>query len=117
MPLLFSYGTLQDERVKLSTYGRRLAGERDELVGFEPALVPINDPAVAATLGKTHHANARFTGRPESRVPGTVFEVTDAELASTDEYEISFLYKRLLADLASGRQTWVYVHHPDLNKL
>lgn len=35
MPWLFSYGTLQQEAVQLSTVGRRLAGQADELVGFE----------------------------------------------------------------------------------
>ncbi len=35
MPLLFSYGTLQQEDVQLSTFGRLLQGQRDELLGFE----------------------------------------------------------------------------------
>lgn len=39
-----------------------------------------------------------------------VFEVTDAELASADEYEAPFSYKRVAVVLASGRQAWVYVH-------
>ncbi len=116
MALLFSYGTLQEERVQIATYGRRLAGEPDELVGFAPSLVPIDDPVVAARLGKTHHANALFTGNDASRMPGTVFEITDDELAGTDVYESPFRYKRLLARLASGRQAWVYVHEPGLNK-
>lgn len=110
MPLLFSYGTLQHESVQLSTLGRRLNGERDELPGFEPSLVRIEDPQVAATTGKTHHANVKFNGNEDSRVPGMVFEVTDAEFASVDEYEVASLYKRVAARLASGRQAWVYVH-------
>ena len=28
MPLLFSYGTLQQDEVQISTFGRRLEGER-----------------------------------------------------------------------------------------
>jgi hypothetical protein len=54
MPLLFSYGTLQQEHVQLSTFGRLLQGQRDELVGFEPSSVTIEDPQVAAASGKTH---------------------------------------------------------------
>lgn len=111
MPLLFSYGTLQQENVQLSTFGRRLNGQRDELVGFEPSLVRIEDPQVAATLGKAHHANVKFNGNEDSRVPGMVFEITDAELVSVDEYEAAFSYQRVAATLASGRQTWVYVWH------
>ena len=113
MPLLFSYGTLQQEDVQLSTFGRRLSGQRDELLRFEPSLVRIEDPLVVAASGKTHHANVKFNGNEESRVPGTVFEITDAELAHVDEYEVAFLYKRVTAMLASGKQAWVYVHAPD----
>ena len=87
MPLLFTYGTLQREDVQLSTFGRRLSGTRDELVGYESSLVPIADPELAAAAGMTHHVNAAFTGRPESRVRGTAFEVTSAEIALADTYE------------------------------
>jgi gamma-glutamylcyclotransferase (GGCT)/AIG2-like uncharacterized protein YtfP len=110
MPLLFSYGTLKDEKVQLATFGRRLTGEHDELVGFEPSPVKIEDPLVAAATGKTHHANVIFNGLDESRVPGMVFEITDAELDHVDEYERAFFYQRLTATLASGREAWVYVN-------
>ena len=53
MPLLFSYGTLQQDDVQLSTFGRRLQGQRDELPGFEPSSVPIEDPRVAAANGRS----------------------------------------------------------------
>jgi len=109
MPLLFSYGTLQQEYVQLSTFGRRLQGQKDELLGFEPSLVPIEDPQVAAAGGRTHHDNVTFTGRDDSRVSGTVFELSDAELAAADEYERLAAYKRIAAMLSSGKQTWVYV--------
>jgi gamma-glutamylcyclotransferase (GGCT)/AIG2-like uncharacterized protein YtfP len=114
MPLIFSYGTLQEENVQLSTFGRRLNGQRDELLRFEPSLVMIEDPQVVAATGKTHHANVTFNGNDDSGVPGTVFEITDAELASVDEYEVAFLYKRVAAMLASGKQAWVYVHAPSV---
>ena len=109
MPLLFSYGTLQHENVQLSTFGRLLQGERDELLGFEQSFVRIEDPQVVATSGKTHHANVTFNGRNDSRVSGTVFEITDAELAAADQYEQLAAYKRVAAMLASGKQAWVYV--------
>jgi len=110
MPLLFSYGTLQDEDVQRSTFGRRLDGQRDELPRFEPALVRIEDPQVTAALGRTHHANVTFNGNEDSRVSGTVFEVTDAELARADEFEAASEYRRVAAVLASGRRAWVYVY-------
>jgi hypothetical protein len=110
MPLLFSYGTLQDDQVQLTTFGRLLRGERDELPGFEPSLVKIDDPHLVATSGKTHHANATHTGRRESRVSGTVFEITDDELTAADRYEQRAAYKRIAVTLASGQQAWMYVH-------
>ncbi len=109
MPLLFSYGTLQHENVQLSTFGRFLQGQRDELLGFEQSLVRIEDPQVVATSGKTHHANVTFNGRNDTRVSGTVFDVTDAELAAADQYERLAAYKRIAAMLASGKEAWVYV--------
>ena len=109
MPLLFSYGTLQHDHVQLSTFGRFLQGQRDELPGYEESLVAIDDPQVIARTGRTHHANVAFNGRSDSRVVGTVFEVTDAELASADRYEQLDAYKRIAVTLASGKQAWVYV--------
>jgi gamma-glutamylcyclotransferase (GGCT)/AIG2-like uncharacterized protein YtfP len=108
MPLLFSYGTLQLEEVQRSTFGRRLEGHKDELPGFEQASVAIEDPAIVAATGKSHHANV-VPGKRESRVSGTVFEVTDAELAAADQYERSADYVRVLLKLATGKQAWVYV--------
>ena len=43
MPLIFSYGTLQEENVQLSTFGRLLHGQKDGLSGFEQSLVRIED--------------------------------------------------------------------------
>ncbi len=98
MPLLFSYGTLQQEDVQWSTFGRLLEGQPDELPGFEPS--------VSVTR---QHANVIFNGWADSRVAGTVFEITDAELAAADEYEQRAKYVRIAATLASGKQAWVYV--------
>jgi len=109
MPLVFSYGTLQQEEVQLSTFGRILEGQRDELLGFEQSVVKIEDPELVTSSGKTHHANVTFNGRNESRVSGTVFELTDAELAAADQYERLAAYKRVATTLASGKRAWVYL--------
>ena len=110
MPLLFSYGSLQQEEVQVSTFGRKLEGEKDLLTGFEPSLVKINDPAVAERLKKTHHDNVRNTGDDWSSVQGTVFDITDADLAKADTMESRYNYKRIHVPLASGKEAWVYVH-------
>ena len=108
MPLLFSYGTLQQEEVQRATFGRRLTGRPDALPGFEQAQVLIEDLQVIATSGKTHHPIVRPSADPASRISGTVFEITDAELRSADQYEVA-AYRRIAVTLASGAQAWVYV--------
>lgn len=109
MPVLFSYGTLHQEDVQLSTFGRLLQGRKDELPAFEPSLVKIEDPRVAASSGRTHHDNVTFNGRSDSRVSGTAFEISDAELVAADRYEALAAYERTAVVLASGQQAWVYV--------
>lgn len=109
MPLLFSYGTLQLEEVQRATFGRLLKGERDELVGFEQAMIRILDPYVVKMSGKEMHAIVRFNGDERSRVSGMVFELTEEELRKADEYETKD-YVRIPTKLASGKEAWVYAN-------
>ncbi|HEY7539230.1 MAG TPA: gamma-glutamylcyclotransferase family protein [Methylomirabilota bacterium] len=106
--LLFSYGTLQLEAVQLSTFGRKLVGTPDELPGFAQSMMRIEDPAVVATSGKTHHPIVAFTGRESDTVAGTVFQITRGELLDADEYEVA-AYTRIAVVLRSGARAWVYV--------
>jgi gamma-glutamylcyclotransferase (GGCT)/AIG2-like uncharacterized protein YtfP len=108
MPLLFSYGTLQQESVQVATFGRRLSGTPDELLGYAQELIKIEDPNVTAKSGRTHHPIVVHTGWQEDRVKGTVFEVTDEDLDRADAYEVD-AYRRVIAPLASGLRAWVYV--------
>jgi hypothetical protein len=107
MPFLFSYGTLQEDVVQMSTFGRLLAGWPDELVGFEQCVVTIDDPDFVAKSGNAQHSIVTFNGRNDCRVRGMVFEVSDAELARADRYEPAG-YTRISTTLASGKQAWVY---------
>lgn len=108
MPLLFSYGTLQQANVQLASFGRELTGEPDSLVGYEQSLIAIDDPEVVRSSGKTHHPIINYTGNATDRIPGTVFELSTQELEQADRYEVS-AYKRVAAPLSSGRTAWVYV--------
>ena len=107
MPRLFSYGTLQQEAVQLATFGRRLEGSPNAIVGFQLAVFRVDDPEFIAKSGKADHAIVRFTGSDSDRVNGMVIEVTDEELAKSDSYEPSG-YTRVEATLASGGRAWVY---------
>lgn len=105
---LFSYGTLQLEQVQLSTFGRRLAGQADEMVGYARLMVKIEDPEVVATSGETHHPIVAYSGNPRDTVQGTVFAITADELRQADAYEVD-AYRRDRVILASGTPAWVYV--------
>ena len=98
MALLFSYGTLQQPDVQMSTFGRRLDGHPDALPGYSLGTVPAG------------HANVVSSNDARSRVAGTIFEVTEAELARADAFEQQFSYVRIAVRLASGREAWVYVN-------
>jgi hypothetical protein len=107
VPLLFSYGTLQQEGIQRALFGRSLRGERDLLIGFRIAGIDLDDPDALQVTGKARHSIAQFTGSDDDRVTGTVFEITDGDLAVTDRYEPA-PYVRVATTLASGRTAWVY---------
>jgi hypothetical protein len=111
MIALFSYGTLQQREVQLATYGRELEGSADALLGYVLAPVVIDDPLVVEVSGKEVHTIARPTGNPADRIPGVLFELTDAELKATDGYETR-AYVRVEVSLESGRRAFVYVEPP-----
>ena len=105
---LFSYGTLQQPEVQLATYGRLLDGVPDALVGYRLESLAIDDPKVVQVSGKAMHTIARATHNSGDRIAGTLFEVSEAELHSTDAYETG-AYARVDVILESGRRAFVYI--------
>ena len=104
--LLFSYGTLRQRDVQLATFGRAWDGSLDAVVGYELHYVTSTDPQVMTTSGSDRHPILRPTDRPDAHVEGTVFTVTDAELAAADDYEVDD-YRRISVPLRSGPRAWV----------
>lgn len=104
---LFSYGTLQQEKVQLETFGRRLVGIKDVLVGYKVGQTIITDEAVIAASGKRIHPILKFTGSLDDKVEGMVFEVSDKELEQADAYEVKD-YRRVATKLQSGGEAWIY---------
>jgi gamma-glutamylcyclotransferase (GGCT)/AIG2-like uncharacterized protein YtfP len=105
---LFAYGTLQQREVQLATYGRELAGTADALTGYQLEPLHITDPQVVRLSGKAVHKIARATGDPADRIPGMLFELSEAELAATDRYEVD-AYARVEVTLESGARAFAYV--------
>ncbi len=106
--LLFSYGTLQLEKVQLSSFGRILNGFPDQLKAYTVEQLVITDAMVLQRSGKSSHPIAVPSLKVNDFIAGTVFEITDAELRQSDAYEV-LDYKRVEETLASGKKAWVYV--------
>ena len=98
MPLLFCYGTLRQDAVQMSLFGRLVSSEPDELVGFTQSSIACDGVI---------HAIVKRGGSGDSRVSGLVLRVSDGELEKADRYEPP-PYGRVMATLASGRRAWVY---------
>jgi gamma-glutamylcyclotransferase (GGCT)/AIG2-like uncharacterized protein YtfP len=107
--LLFSYGTLRNKSVQIANFGRELTGREDALPGYARRMVAIIDAKLAALSGESHHANVEPSSNPEDAVSGTVFEITEQELAAADKYEEVAKYRRISVTLRSGDQAWVYI--------
>ena len=105
---LFAYGTLQQREVQLANYGRPLDGIPDTLGGYRLEPLTITDPEVVRLSGKSVHQIARHSGDAADRIQGVVFELTEAELAATDAYEVD-VYGRVEVTLESGTPAFVYV--------
>jgi hypothetical protein len=105
---LFSYGTLRQPDVQLALFGRILEGSADALPGYAVSPLLITDPHVIATSGTAHHTSCHETGDQSDEVPGTVFKITQAELAAADAYEVADV-KRVAVRLRSGIDAFIYV--------
>jgi hypothetical protein len=101
---LFSYGTLRQEEVQLATFGRRLEGRPDALVGYVLKMIEIRDQNFAAKNG-AHQRNLQFTGIASDVVEGVTFAVTRQELEQADAYEPDD-YERARVQLRSGHDAW-----------
>lgn len=106
--LLFSYGTLQLEKVQLENYGRLLKGEPDRLLGYKIEKLQIHDTTVIAKSQVEYHPIAVKSEVESDYIDGLLFEITDIELIETDKYEVS-QYHRILETFKSGKSAWIYV--------
>ncbi|MFE9928495.1 gamma-glutamylcyclotransferase family protein [Streptomyces sp. NPDC005533] len=105
---LFSYGTLQSREVQLAQFGRLLEGRPDALPGHRVTYIEITDPEVIAVSGSDRHPLPVPSSELSDAVEGTVFVITDDELAAADAYEVDD-YARTEVVLRSGTRAWVYL--------
>ena len=109
MENLFTYGTLRLEEVQLATFGRKLEGRPDVLVGYRLVMITIKDEDFVVKSGSAEHRNLQFTGNASDFVEGAVFNVTSEELEQADAYEPQG-YERVLVQSKSGLNVWIYLN-------
>lgn len=107
--LLFSYGTLRNRNVQLGIFGRELNGEADILPDYVRRTVVLTDPTVISLSAEPEYFTVEPSADPAAEVPGTVFEITAAEMATADHYELGAGYRRIEVTLQSGKHAWVYL--------
>lgn len=95
---LFSYGTLQDDKVQAALYGRKLTGFKDVLQGYLLSVEKIAHQY--PIIYKTRNI--------ADKIEGVVFEISEIELLKTDRYE-GVDYSRTSETLESGVKAWCYI--------
>ena len=96
---------LRQSEVQFDRFGRVLNGQPDALPGFRVEFITITDSEVVATSDSDRHPLVIASDDPEDAVEGLVFEITDAELAAADAFEVDD-YARQEVRLRSGTKAW-----------
>lgn len=106
--LLFSYGTLQYEKVQLQLFGRLLHGTKDMLEGFRLSSIEIKDETFLSKGEEKQQQTLIATNDQADRTEGMVFEISAEELLRADQYE-PVNYRRIQVLLLSDKKAWVYM--------
>ena len=104
---LFSYGTLQKEKVQIELFGRILAGSADVLRGYRVSTTEITDETFLSK-GEAKYQKTLIISGANDIVDGTALEITTEGLLLVDKYEPEN-YKRIKVMLESGKKAWIYV--------
>lgn len=95
---LFTYGTLQDERLHHALFQKKMEGTADTLRGYR----------ISEAKANGVYEMAEHTGNEEDVVQGIVYNIAEEHLKGADEYE-GDLYERISVTLVSGKKAWVYI--------
>jgi gamma-glutamylcyclotransferase (GGCT)/AIG2-like uncharacterized protein YtfP len=105
---LFSYGTLQKEKVQLELFGKIFQGSADTLKGYKVAAIEITDEVFLSKGEQKDQLTAVVSKDKNDEIKGTAFAITEEELLQADKYEPAN-YKRIKVKLESGKEAWLYV--------
>ena len=104
---LFSYGTLQNDKVQLELFGRLLNGSKDILKGYKLSSIEIKDETFLLKGEQKYQMTAIRSQNDTDIIEGTVFEISEEELLAADKYEPDN-YQRTKVSLQSGKEAWIY---------
>ena len=105
---LFSYGTLQKEKVQIKLFGRTLRGCNDILCSYKLKRVEITDDDFLASGEESIQQTLIVSEDHNDNIMGTVFEITKDELLLADKYEPeNYIRKEVI--LQSGKKAWTYL--------
>lgn len=104
---IFSYGTLQNDKVQLNLFGRILNGYKDSLKGYRLSSIEIKDELIFSSNEEKYFHTVIISDNLNDTVDGTVYEISEEELLKADRYEPEN-YKRFKTELVSGKQAWIY---------
>ncbi len=105
---IFSYGTLQNEKVQQALFGRTVPLQADNLIGYKSVTIEITDSAFLSKGESPYQHTLVKSGNPNDIIRGSVLEITREELLIIDSYE-PVNYKRIKVMLQSGKEAWIYV--------
>lgn len=72
--LLFSYGTLQKEKVQLELFGRLLHGTKDVLEGYRISSIEIKDEAFLSKGENKHQQTLTPSNNKFDKIEGTILK-------------------------------------------
>lgn len=102
MEKLFTYGTLQNDDVQETLFGRILKGTSEILIGYK-----INEIQIEEEFGLAQYPIINQTNNLEDTIEGIVYEISLFELRQVDQYE-GMHYKRVAVLLQSDQTAWAY---------
>ena len=102
MQKLFTYGTLQNDDIQETIFGRQLQGTPEILIGYV-----IKEIQIEEEFGIVHYPIIMETNNPEDTINGIVYEITSIDLRQADLYE-GLHYKRVEVHLQSNEMVWAY---------
>ncbi len=111
MERLFVYGTLRYAGVQTALFGREVVGFEAVVLGWRREEVVVGSEETVRLSGDAVHPILRRDAA--GQVDGVVLELTLAELARCDAYEVED-YVRHLVELEGGESVWAYVSRLDV---